>query len=734
MAAIRWLHLTDFHVGSASPTSWPSLRAKLEDDLTKTLGYTEGPLDLVLFTGDLVQRGAHEEYEKLDEILEHLWETFGRLGSNPVLFAVPGNHDLVRPAEHLPAVRALLRWKDEPELSEIFWDPTKGEDYREILTAAFASYTEWMQGWRKRHPLPQWVRRCETGKLPGDFAATVEHNGIKFGIIGLNSAFLHLAKRTSAGDLTLDPRQFYALCDNDPRAWAERHDVNVLMSHHPPEWLSDSGIDDYKNNIYQPGWFAAHLCGHLHVARAVERSIGGAQAERLFQGTALLGEMEWEGQDGKRNKRIVGYGAARIERKENHFELRIWPRLMVPGADGRNKFAPDSAYSLDDDRFAKWTLPGRSASLPYRTSASTKNLLAVEPAGRGYSPNWYVPPPHDQERTILANLETPGTPIVLMAPPLLGKSTYLQRIVDRLREQDKQRARGGLVLVLDLGALTEQAPDNIEICMRELAELLVEQYATVMDRTQNIAIDTETWVNNAWDTPSQPERKLRALLKKHILSQPHDRIVLVIDRFDRLGEKTASLPVARLLRYFSEEAQQGDADWAKIRIILATTGSHALLRTRIDAVSELFSVMLTVRLEPFGLTQLEELRSRYHVDWSEDQLKELQILTGGWPFLSRQILYLAATGIPVHDLLDEQRLMTEHCTHQLQRLWLHVCEYDRLRQVVCALLNGGTLGHEESQMLRAAGLVRRKSDGLEYEIASRLVETYFKARCCGGGS
>lgn len=734
MTAIRWLHLTDLHVGATIPTTWPSLRAKLEEDLERTLRHLGGPLDLVLFTGDLVQRGTAEEYKQLDDVLDHLWRVLANLGSAPVLFAVPGNHDLVRPEDHIAEVRNLLRWKDDPELADIFLHPTKGKNYRDILNAAFAPYTEWMHRWHTRHPLPSWIELRSNGKVPGDFAATIDRNGIKFGILGLNSAFLHLAKRIGPGDLALDPRQFHALCDTDPKAWAERHDLNVLMSHHPPNWFSDSGIIDYKNHIYQPQWFAAHLCGHLHVARAEVRSLGGSPAERLFQGTALLGELEFEDRDGKRNERIVGYGAVRVERKGNDFELRLWPRLMVRGADGRDKFVPDPAYSLPDDISTHWPLPGRSQAIPPPSPTTPVTpSRAPEPPGKGYNPTWYVAPPRDHENAILSNLDNPNVPIRLVAPPLFGKSTYLQRIIHQLRDQDAKRNQGGIVLIIDFGALSDQAPEDIHACLREMADVLIEQYASEMRRTNQIQIDCGDWVSQAWTRDLPPERKLRQLLQKNILNQQHERVVLVLDKFDRLANKSASDPIARMLRSLSEEYQQGVEVWGKLRVILATTGSHALLSNKVDAVSELFSVTLNVALEPFGSTQLEELRARYDVDWTEEQLEQLRILTGGWPFLVRQILYLAATGIATNELLDPQRLMTEHCSLQLQRLWLHVCEYERLRRVVCALLHGSALTDEEWQMLRATGLARRKTESNGYEMSSELVAGYFKIRC-GAGS
>jgi 3',5'-cyclic AMP phosphodiesterase CpdA len=108
---IRWLHLTDLHVGmNDQDWLWPKVQSKFRDDLTKIYD-TAGPWDLVLFTGDLVQKGA--EYAKLDQIFDEIWSWFADLGCDPKLLTVPGNHDLKwqKPAD--PVVKHLYRWETD---------------------------------------------------------------------------------------------------------------------------------------------------------------------------------------------------------------------------------------------------------------------------------------------------------------------------------------------------------------------------------------------------------------------------------------------------------------------------------------------------------------------------------------------------------------------------------------------------------------------------------------------
>ena len=118
MSKFTWLHLTDLHRGmKVQEHLWSNVRDKFFDDL-KRLHAQIGHLDAVLFTGDLVRSGAADEFNQLSKLLDKLWEHFDKLGLNPILLAVPGNHDLVRPSTKAPAVRLLTKWQEFPEIHQ----------------------------------------------------------------------------------------------------------------------------------------------------------------------------------------------------------------------------------------------------------------------------------------------------------------------------------------------------------------------------------------------------------------------------------------------------------------------------------------------------------------------------------------------------------------------------------------------------------------------------------------
>ena len=89
-------------------------------------------------------------------------------------------------------------------------------EYRQLIDAAFADYTNWWD--QTTIPKPE---NYTKGMLPGDFSATIEKDGLKFGIVGLNSAFLHLGDGAE-GKLAVDLRQFHAACGGNGPDWVKR--------------------------------------------------------------------------------------------------------------------------------------------------------------------------------------------------------------------------------------------------------------------------------------------------------------------------------------------------------------------------------------------------------------------------------------------------------------------------------------------------------------------------------
>ncbi|WP_416425194.1 metallophosphoesterase [Pseudomonas sp. App30] len=361
-----WLHLSDLHVGQKNQSwLWPNFKSIFIEDLEALLQET-GNIDAVIFSGDLTQRGSADEYTELTRILEEIWELLLQTGSDPILFTVPGNHDLTRPAES-PTGEVLKDWWDKPKAREAFW--SKDPHYYPHICGAFSNYEAWIQSLRE-HPS---IRMGEPalGFLPGDQSLTLNLDGIKVGLIGLNSAFLHLGAGEYEGKLDLNVKQVLAVTDDAPNEWCLQHDVNFLVTHHPCSWLKD--LSHFDEHIYQPNRFTAHLFGHIHDPDDVTVSRGG-QGRKQVPAASLFG-LEYIN-DSETMVRAHGYSAGTIELDDDGASWKLWPRKSHVGKDNSRKFIPDHDLPLKKGKeYLTERLRIRDKAVESKTVTSSADLV-----------------------------------------------------------------------------------------------------------------------------------------------------------------------------------------------------------------------------------------------------------------------------------------------------------------------------------------------------------------------
>jgi hypothetical protein len=365
MSLVSWLHFSDLHVGMQNQ-EWllPNFKELLFEDLRK-LHERAGPWDFVIFSGDVAQKGAREEFDKATEVLDDVWKLFKTLGSTPYIIATPGNHDLVRPATNDPVLRAMLHWHDDAAVREAFWS-SADNPYRQLVEGAFENFVRWRDGL----PFPK-APNFSAGSLPGDCSYVIQKSGIQLGLISLNSSFLQLTNENYEEKLELDIRQFVSACGGDNVGWGAALDEILLITHHPKEWLNASGRARFESDIYPPERFFAHFCGHLHEAAALNTSAAGAGLRRVRQAPSLFGLQYW----GDHQKRIHGYSAGRLSLTSSELTETIWPRLAHRGYAGHLRLVADPGYELNQNDSAIWVYPGE-----YRLEAPQSKETQVTPA------------------------------------------------------------------------------------------------------------------------------------------------------------------------------------------------------------------------------------------------------------------------------------------------------------------------------------------------------------------
>jgi hypothetical protein len=268
MACIKWLHLSDFHVGKDNYAQ-RKLFSQIQANIAEHIAADFIP-DFVFITGDLANRGAVEEYKEFTEsFLIPTLETLGDEWTGKV-FSIPGNHDVQRNRSKFFNPRDVLQKPD------FVFDPTeRGKEERIQFISRFENF--------EKHEITNspggWL-----SSTAGSFSCmhTVENNLL--GIVGVNTAWL------SQGDadrhlLTPGPHIL-----EDALGRVSRASFKIVLGHHPLHWLSDGDAQQIRAILSANN--AVYLHGHLHQNDVRYDDSGSGLFLSIQSGAAFQGRAE----------------------------------------------------------------------------------------------------------------------------------------------------------------------------------------------------------------------------------------------------------------------------------------------------------------------------------------------------------------------------------------------------------------------------------------------------------
>ncbi|MGC9526621.1 MAG: AAA-like domain-containing protein [Limnospira sp.] len=312
------------------------------------------------------------------------------------------------------------------------------------------------------------------------------------------------------------------------------------------------------------------------------------------------------------------------------------------------------------------------------------------------------------EQCALSEIEKPGSLIRIKAPHKMGKHSLLLRIIERAKSCGYktvtiafQDAGGEIYADLDtfLKWFCTQITDGLNIpCL----------------------------VDEDWDEDIGAKVSSNTYLEDYILEESDRPIVVVLNWVDRVFEYPAiAQDFLPLLRSWSEQTRQSES-FEKLHLILVQS---AEMDMDLDIHQSPFNVGLAVELPPFTLRQIEELISRHGLsNWSENEVSELQNLTGGKPYLLRLALYhICRSNLTSGQFLADGQLQGQIYRRHLQEMSAFIRERPHLIEALKKLSNcpeGVELDAIAACHLNQIGLVDRVANGCQ--ISCGLYRNYWR--------
>lgn len=371
-SSISLLHISDFHAGQeGASVLWGQIKEQFRADVVNHTR-KNGNLDLVIFSGDLTQRGSVEEFLSVKNELNQLWAFFNSHNQNPKLFLIPGNHDLVRPKSDALVLTGIDSFRKRERVKNAILNDEQSE-YRIGLKHAFSPYMSFLEDLNASQiPLLLKVH----GAIPGDCSGIIEKEGIRIGFVGLNTAWSQLEGGDFFERLEITSHQLSKAIGTEFDEWGGVNHYNMLVTHHPKDWLCPEAQVEFDNEINPLGRFDGHFFGHMHELKATSVGMGGALRKRSFQAASLF-SLEANA-DGKLDRRH-GYSFFKIDAEQE--QICLWPRKasLIAGGGWRVQ-ADEFALEESDTSFNSEPLPIRKGfsgkKKDHSEQLTVENILA----------------------------------------------------------------------------------------------------------------------------------------------------------------------------------------------------------------------------------------------------------------------------------------------------------------------------------------------------------------------
>lgn len=443
---LRWLHLTDLHVGRSNESQAVAIRSLVT---AIQIHAEQRPFDVVFLSGDLAYSGQAEEYEHFESlVLRPLKAT--PLCKNATFIAAPGNHDLDCDVG-LPTVWSSLGAKRQESFFQL---GDAGRKVRQSRAAAFENYLNFVkrQAILSVNPLEEPAALIQL-KVRGEL----------FNVVSVVTAFF---SDKDTKDYQDAPAPTHAV-----RAVLQTRDEQsppIILAHHPLSWFTPESERHLHTLIIEEE--ALYVNGHEHrvFARFSGRGLiclgfGAAYQARAdappkpyyrnsFAICELADELHvqvtsWDSENGRwaPDLNLPGDFTDRSTRLPNGYRLPL-PTTRLLNASGRASIAATIKADIRVDS-SVWM----AANEPMRWVAILSMIGELQEVSDIYSlPTQTMPMGHREFRV----RDRRGTFLIHVVPGV-GDVLNYEQLKSINTELDKQDYDG--CIIATFGALSEEA-------------------------------------------------------------------------------------------------------------------------------------------------------------------------------------------------------------------------------------------------------------------------------------
>ena len=327
------------------------------------------------------------------------------------------------------------------------------------------------------------------------------------------------------------------------------------------------------------------------------------------------------------------------------------------------------------------------------------------------SPFYVERPP--LERLGYETILQPGALIRIKAPKQMGKTSLMARILSSARTQ------GYKTVTLSFQLADAAVFSNLT--------RFLQWFCAIVSRSLGVPNQLAEY----WDDIFGSNYNCTDYFENYLLAAIDSPIVLALDEVDVVfNYPEIASDFFGLLRAWYEKAKYGDESsgvWQKLRLLVVHS-TEVYIPLNINQSP--FNVGFSMELPDFTAEQVQDLATRYELNWTAEQVEQLMALIGGNPYLVQLALHhISSEEMTLEQLLEtaiaEDGLYSDYLRRQLWNLKQYPELVSALIQVVRSQ-NAVELEPLQAFKLQSMGLVRGHNQRLV--PSCELYRQYFSDR------